>query len=242
MKKSLIAVAGASLAAAAMPALGVFAAESQVIDTVKVTISDSCTIINNNDSREPSSPGDPGSSTSVENNTQVVRNTYAVAMALGQLKQGIGGPGAENGSAPNDQGDPSETGGSVSIVCNGSVTPSIDDPTEDPYVPSTGAGSWKLTAAAASDARMVGQNDSSHLIDTGTATSGATSNWAFKIEGTGYTGAYAAYSAIPSSTTEIIRGKGAFTFKPRYQIYIGTSQASDTYVGTVTYTLTAPAA
>ena len=55
MKKSLIAVAGASLAAAAMPVVGVFAAESQLIDTVKVTISDSCTLVNKNTGPAPAS-------------------------------------------------------------------------------------------------------------------------------------------------------------------------------------------
>ena len=175
MKKSLIAVAGASLAAAAMPVVGVFAAESQVIDTVKVTISDSCTIVNNSDSVTPAQPGDPGTSTSVENGTQVVRNTYAVAMALGELKSGIGGPGAGNGAAPQPgqgggQGDPSATGGSVSVVCNGDVQPSID--ADDAVNPSEGAGSWKLTALAGNANGWMEGPDSAHIA-TGTATSGA---------------------------------------------------------------------
>ncbi len=247
MKKSLIAVAGASLAAAAMPAVGVFAVQSQVIDTVKVTITDSCTIVNRSDSAAPSQEGDPGSSSSVVDGNQVVKNTYAVTMALGQLKQGIGGSGADSGAgARPDAGGASQTGGSVEVVCNdGEVTPSIDP---NPAQPTGGAGSWKLSAAGANGGKMIGDATSAgdpHEIATGTATSGATSNWAFKIEGTSgetaYAGTYASYSEIPSSDTNIISGKGAFTFKPRYQIYIGTSQAADTYTGTVTYTLTAPA-
>lgn len=239
MKKSLIAVAGASLAAAAMPVVGVFAAESQLIDTVKVTISDSCTLVNKNDAPAPTG-GDGGTSTEVINGTQVVKNTYAVTMALGQLKSGIGGPGADGGSGSSQ--NPSTTGGEVDIVCNGTVDPSIDPQAE-------GDGSWKITAEGSNGAKMIGAGttpDNPHEIATGTATSGATSNWAFKIEGKSgandYNGTYKNYTAIPSSATEIVRGKGAFTFKPRYQVYIGTSQAADTYTGTVTYTLTAPAA
>ncbi len=225
MKKSLVAAAGASLAAAALPAVGVFAATSQVIDTVRVTINDSCTIVNEN--------VDGTSTSEVGSNGQIVRNTYTVSMSLGQLKQGIGGPGADGGSGS------STTGGQVKVVCNGSTAASISDS-------ASGAGSWKLSAQASDGGDMVGQTNSANKIVTGTATSGVISNWAFKIDGTSggsaYDGQYKDYSAIPSaSDTELFRGTGEFTFKPRYQVYIGTRQAADTYTGTVTYTLTAPA-
>ena len=51
MKKSLVAASAASLALAAMPALGAFAADQESItDVIQVTISDSCTIGSGTDS------------------------------------------------------------------------------------------------------------------------------------------------------------------------------------------------
>ena len=52
---------------------------------------------------------------------------------------------------------------------------------------------------------------------------------------------YGNWSAIPSeSATPVHTGTAtgeAFTFKPQYQVYVGTEQASGTYTGTVTYTI-----
>ena len=89
-------------------------------------------------------------------------------------------------------------------------------------------------------------------IATGTATSGATSNWAMKLAAV--SGTYAptiatgfnAYHAVPddytkvasfASSTDAVSGS---SFKSTYAIYISQAQPADTYTGKVKYTVVHP--
>ena len=107
---------------------------------------------------------------------------------------------------------------------------------------------WHLTAvgsgADASDKTAMNASSTGTDIATGVATSGDTSNWAFKVEGTGATG-FTTFSAIPSSATDVANGSGSVaggTLTTTYQVFISATQQADTYTGQVTYTLTHPTA
>ena len=186
MKK--LAIAGASVALAAMPVVGVFAATgTTVTDTVQVTIDSACTITS----------------------TQAA-NTYSDTMTNGQLKSDFGST-------------------EMTINCN------------DP------AG-WHITAvgsgADATDKTAMNATGSGTDIATGTATSGAASNWAMKVTGTGATG-FTTFAAVPSSATNVATGSGSVSgavLNTYYQVFISATQQADTYTGQVTYTLAHPAA
>ena len=110
------------------------------------------------------------------------------------------------------------------------------------------AAGWHVTAigdgADATDKTAMNANASGTDIATGTATSGATSNWAMKVEGTGATG-FTTFAAVPSSATNVATGNGAVsggTLTTTYQVFISATQQADTYTGVVKYTLAHPAA
>ena len=186
MKK--IAIAGASVALAALPMAGVFAATgTQVTDTVEVTINSACTITSTN-----------------------AANTYSATMTNGQLKSDFGST-------------------EMTVNCND-------------------AAGWHITAvgsgADASDKTAMNATGSGTDIATGVATSGAASNWAMKVTGTGATG-FTSFAAVPSSATNVATGSGAVssgTLTTTYQVFISATQQADTYTGQVTYTLAHPAA
>ena len=185
MKK--LAIAGASAVLAALPVVGVFAAEgTTVTDTVEVTINSDCTITTTN-----------------------AANTYSATMTNSQLKSDLGST-------------------SMTINCND-------------------AGGWHVTAvgsgADASDKTVMNATGSGTDIATGTATSGATSNWAMKVTGTDATG-FTSFAAVPSSATDVATGSGSVsggTLSTMYQVWISATQQADTYTGQVTYTLAHPA-
>lgn len=109
------------------------------------------------------------------------------------------------------------------------------------------AGGWKLNAKGSGDDASVktsmNATGSGTDIVTGTATSGATSNWAFKVAGTGAVAAYTSFAAIPSTDTKVAAGSGAVSgnvITPTYQVWISATQQADTYTGKVTYTLVNP--
>lgn len=214
MKKSLIAVAGASLAAAAMPVVGVFA-EGTFTDTVQVTVSKSCVW--------QASWTDGGST---EQGTPTGRTFSKDGVVPGTLLH-FGGAN-DDGQAPGS----SESAPIIKMECNGG------DGTAQ-------GGTWTVSAVGASEGdsnTAMKPSDSGVAIATGTATTGATSNWAFKIEATGgnVASGYGNYTSIPSTATTVLSGNASstdITFTPGYQVYIGTDQAADTYTGKVTYTL-----
>ena len=187
IKMKKLAIAGASLALAAMPVVGVFAASgTTVTDTVEVTIDSACTITTTNAS-----------------------NTYSATMTNGQLKSDFGST-------------------SMTIACND-------------------AGGWHVTAvgsgADASNKHYMDASASGTDIATGTATSGSTSNCAFKVNGTDASG-YTSFSAVPQTAADVATNAGASEasiLTTTYQVFISPTQQADTYTGQVTYTLAHPA-
>lgn len=186
MKK--LAIAGASIALAAMPVVGVLAADGNLttIDTVQVTIDSACSLTASGNS-----------------------NAFSANMNNGQLKSDFGNT-------------------TMSIVCND-------------------VGGWKVTAIGNSNdisgtTTMVPTGDGT-AIATGTATEGATSNWAMKVTGTGATG-FTDFAAVPG-TAAIVATQNAATatasLTTTYQVYISPTQQADTYTGKVLYTLVHPA-
>ncbi len=109
------------------------------------------------------------------------------------------------------------------------------------------AGGWHVTAigsGADSTAKTaMNATGSGTDIATGTATSGATSNWAMKVTGTGATG-FTNFAAVPSSATDVAKQTASVsgaTLTTTYQVFISATQQADTYTGQVTYTLAHPA-
>ncbi len=111
-------------------------------------------------------------------------------------------------------------------------------------------GGWHLTAVGAGEAtdatEMKASNSTSTNIATGTATSGASSQWAFKVTGDQAVEGYKAFSAIPAIATDVASdtdssvGQKGTTIQTTYQIFVSDTQQADTYTGKVTYTLAHP--
>ena len=112
------------------------------------------------------------------------------------------------------------------------------------------ASGWNLTAVGAGEAtdktEMKAGDDGTNIV-TGKATSGANSNWAFKVTGDKAMTAYTSFAEIPStaakvagdnSETNMTNGTNLTT---TYQVWISATQEADTYTGKVTYTLSHPA-
>ena len=232
MKKSLIAVAGASVAAAAMPVMGVFAATTSTsfTDVVKVNVGSSCTIIPEDGAVIQSETTDPST-----NDRTVVLNDRIYGpydLMQGHYISNIGGNQiAEDTDDP--AGDQSAATGktAATIECSdntGNVAPGSDDPAQ------MASGSWILTALADGDGSMTSANS---YIPTGAWTEGA-SVWQYKVIGSD---SATAYGAVPVTNAAVIaRSKaagGSVTISPRYRVSASVSQAEGTYTGKVTYTL-----
>lgn len=204
MKKSLIAVAGASVAAVAMPAVSVFAATTtQLVDTVKVTVVDSCTIETSDDNNIT-----PGADGNVVN--KKAWGPYTVVQ--GQVLTNIG---AADGPTSGDAEPASDTGGDLNVTCGG-----------------TSGISWTLSAEGTN---MVGTTNT-NIIPANSPSTGA-SYFAYKV--TGGNSSVNDYTNVPATKTQIANGTGSASFKLRYEVGVASSQALDTYTGTVTYTLVA---
>lgn len=113
------------------------------------------------------------------------------------------------------------------------------------------AGGWKITAqgvdgisgAVSAQTTMEPTSSSSTPIATGTATSGDTSNWAFRVAGTGASSSYTSFAAVPGEATTVASSSDSVaegTLTPDYQVWISPTQEADTYTGYVRYILTAP--
>ena len=99
-------------------------------------------------------------------------------------------------------------------------------------------------------------NSTGQAIATGTATSGANSNWAMKLgtnSGATYPvtlqNGYGSYSNVPTTYTKVAERQSATDIgtsaigsevTTTYQVYISGSQLADTYLGKVKYTLVHP--
>jgi hypothetical protein len=193
MKK--LAIAGASVALAAMPILGAFA---DVTDTVILTIPDACSV-------GQTSSSQTGGGVTLKEESAVNEHLYTWDA---------------DGTA----------GGTLKVSCND-------------------AGGWQVKAVGASTGSPVtsmAASGSGTPIVTSTATSGATSNWAFKVAGTtGVTvvSTYQNYAAVPATATKVAGGSGAVsegTIYTGYQVWVSATQQADTYTGKVTYTVTHP--
>lgn len=231
MKKSLIAAAGASLAAAAFPVVGVFAATTTTsfTDEVKVNIGTSCTIIPEDGTVVKSDTTDTGG-----NRTVVLedREFGPYELMQGHYISNIGGDQiAEDTDDPADA-DVSDAPSAATIVCSngaGNVAPGSDDPT------TIANNSWILTAVAADGTAMTSAG--SATIPTG-AWEGVASVWQYKVIGSDTATNYA---AVPGTASVIASSKtsgGSVTISPRYRVRAAADQAEGTYTGKVTYTLT----
>ena len=232
MKKSLIAVAGASVAAAAMPVMGVFAATTSTsfTDVVTVNVGSSCTIIPEDGAVIQSDTTDPqtGDRTVVLDD----RNYGPYDLMQGHYISNIGGNHiAEDTDDPADDQTAATGKTAATIECSsntGNVVPGSDDPSQ------MASGSWILTALGADGGAMVSATSS---IPTGAWAEG-TSVWQYKVIGSDDA---TAYGAIPATNAAVIaRSKatgGSVTISPRYRVSASASQAEGTYVGKVTYTL-----
>ena len=86
---------------------------------------------------------------------------------------------------------------------------------------------------------MTASNSGTPII-TGTAESGATSNWMFKVAGTGVVSPYNAWAAIPGTATKVASGgepASEVSINTGYQVWVSATQEADTYTGKVTYTV-----
>lgn len=105
------------------------------------------------------------------------------------------------------------------------------------------AGGWNVKAVGASTGTSntaMTPTGSGTPIATGTATSGATSNWAFKVAGTNAVAAYTSFSAVPGTATKVAGNNAATseeTLYTGYQVWVSATQQADTYTGKVTYTV-----
>ena len=108
------------------------------------------------------------------------------------------------------------------------------------------ANGWQVKAqgaGAGTPATAMAPSASGTAIATGTATSGATSNWAFKIAAESpveVVSTYQNFAAVPATATKVASGAGAIsegTINTGYQVWVSATQQADTYTGRVTYTV-----
>ena len=216
MKK--LAIASASMALAAMPMVGVFAVDGpvSVTDNVTVVIGESCTFqaTANGSTVNPSSGANP----------TITRN-FSKDATLGALVYLAGDPTGDTGST---DANPIVIQG----VCNSGQSGG-----------SGKSGSWTISALGANEAKMVkgGNASDTDNIPTNLNTSGTASGWSMMIESAGANTDFSTYHAVPSGTAApVANGTAngtAFSFQPKYRVYVGTAQASGTYTGTVVYTI-----
>ena len=149
----------------------------------------------------------------------------------------------------------SQTGGGVTLTESAAVNEHLYSWDADGSAGGTlkvscnDAGGWQVKAVGASTGTPVtsmAASGNGTPIVTGTATSGATSNWAFKVAGTtGVTveSTYQNFAAVPATATKVASGSGAIsegTIYTGYQVWVSATQQADTYTGKVTYTVTHP--
>ncbi len=216
MKKSIIATGAASLALAAMPVVGVFAADpgsASVEDHITVTIAKACTF---------------QATVNIDNNNVAYPATNNVIGRHFTQPATLGATVYMGGSANTGSTDTNPI--TIEGVCN------AGDGTAD-------GGTYAISAIGSNNAEMVksgGVAGDEDNIPTGLATSGEDSAWAMMIESTNATTPYNNYAVVPKNSTPVAGGNAAgasFAFTPKYRVYVGTEQASGTYEGIVTYTI-----
>ena len=158
-----------------------------------------------------------------------INGSCSVGQTQGSPVQG-GGVEVKEENAVNNQlytwdADGSQ-GGTLKVTCND-------------------ASGWNVKAVGSSNGSPVTSMATSGTgtpIVTGTATSGATSNWMFKVAGAGVTAneGYANWSAVPATATKVATGGGAISegqINTGYQVWVSATQEAGTYTGKVTYTV-----
>lgn len=220
MKK--IAIAGASAVLAALPVVGVFAADlNPIVDTVKVTINDSCAMSAAESSGTASQAG----------------GVYAKAVDAGTL---INPTDWNGGSA----GGSSTLAKTYTFSCNNrggwKVTAqgvsSTDTATATPQTTMVGANAGSTPIATGTETSGSTSNWAFNITATGATVV------------SGYNGAAtpnAEWASIPSAATTIIQSVDSApvsqaTFTPAYRVWVSATQQADTYTGYVKYVLTAP--
>ena len=105
------------------------------------------------------------------------------------------------------------------------------------------ASGWNVKAVGSStgsNKTVMVPTGSGTAIATGTAESGATSNWMFKVSGTGAVSGYTSWSEVPSTATKVATSSTAISegaINTGYQVWVSATQEADTYTGSVTYTV-----
>ena len=161
--------------------------------------------------------------------TDTVILTINGSCSVGQSSAtGGGGKTMEETSAVNSHlytwdADGSQ-GGTLKVTCND-------------------ASGWNVKAVGSSTGTPVtsmAASNSGTPIVTGTAESGATSNWMFKVAGTGAVSGYQGWSAIPGTATKVASGDSAASeaqINTGYQVWVSATQEAGSYTGKVTYTV-----
>ena len=210
MKK--LAIAGASLALAAMPVVGAFAADyNPIVDTVKVTINDSCAM-----------SAAEGSGTAGQTG-----GVYAKTVDAGTLINPADWDGGEAGGS-------STSAKTYTFSCNKNggwkVTAQgvagLDSSTAQTNMPGANASSTPI----ATNTRTEGDSAWAFMITaTGAEVETTYASWA-QIPGT-------AQTIIQSDSNAPV---SEATFTPSYRVWVSPTQQADTYTGYVKYVLTAP--
>ena len=198
MKK--LAIAGASLALAAMPVVGVFAEPTPVsfTDDLTITVNPGCTI--------QETTGTGGSPAGTHND-----RSFAATIVAGDYKVLRAGEAASG----------STTEKAMEIICN-----STDDSKQ-----------WTVSATSINEGKLQVEGDTSKFIAGGVATSGATSTWAYSVDGgTNWNPVAATMATVKTGTASTT----ATEFNPIYQVYVAPTQAAGQYKGSVTYTVALP--
>lgn len=217
MKKSIIAASVASLAVAALPIAGVFAADGgQFTDTLHVTVQGGCTI--------EDSQADP--SGSVKPGTYSDTDFPAVTIAAGT----VGYINADSTGAVD-----STRGKSFKIMCN-----------EESTTPGAKAWQVKvegsnLTATGATPIAP-GNTYSGNVSAWGIKSNAQGNNADYA---TSFQNPFAAYKGVATAGTEELFLQAdlmdsAVTFNPSYEVYVSPSQEQGAYTGTAIYRVYLP--
>ena len=210
MKKSIIAASAASLAVAALPIAGVFAATgNSFTDTLTVGVQGGCTM-EDAETTDPDDPADPGT---------YVDRTFSDTIAAGTV-----GYLNADGSGVVDP-----TSRAFTVACNTAGTTG-----HDTWNVTISAGNLAVTGDESNRYIEPGSSFTGNKSAWGIL-SNASGTTTANPYGADYTGYTAANSTFLSAAIE-----NKVTFNPSYKVYVAPNQAVGDYTGVVTYTVTLP--
>ena len=208
MKKSLI--AGAGVSALAFAALPFAGVFATAADPTPTSFTDSLSVTVQG--------GCTIETSATQGNGTYQNRSFSNTIATGTV-----------GYLNDSDGQGTTTGATMTVSCNGA------DNTK----------AWTVTVTPPTSGTLKGTTDSTKTIAPGNQTSGADSGWAIQSNATGGTfssNAWATYADAPTAAAEFLKGSlaqgGSGTFNPSYQVYVGPTQAPETYIGDVVYTVT----